>query len=57
MTPETLEMLKTSGEMFVFLFLEISILFIGISYLVGVLQLYIPPEKIKSILASKNGKG
>jgi len=57
MTPETLDMLKTSGEMFVFLFLEISALFIGISYLVGVLQLYIPPEKIKSILASKNGKG
>ena len=57
MTPETLEMLKTSGVMFVFLLLEISALFLSISYLVGVLQHYIPPEKIKNILSSQNGKG
>lgn len=36
---------------------ELTILFLAISYLVGVLQEYIPPEKIESILSSKNGKG
>jgi uncharacterized membrane protein YraQ (UPF0718 family) len=57
MTPETLAMLKDTFEMFVFLATELTILFLAISYLVGVLQLYIPPEKIKSILSSKHGKG
>ena len=57
MTPELLEKLKDSAEMFVFLAVELTVLFLAISYLVGILQEYIPPEKIKSILSSKNGKG
>ncbi|MFC1233351.1 permease [Vibrio sp. F74] len=43
--------------MFAFLAVELTILFLLISYLVGVLQEYIPPEKIQSILSGKNGKG
>ncbi len=57
MTPETLVMIKSTLEMFVYLAVELTILFLAISYLVGVLQEYIPPEKIESILSSKNGRG
>jgi len=44
-------------NMFAFLAVELTILFLLISYIVGVLQEYIPPSKIQSILSSKNGKG
>jgi len=57
MSAETTVMFKQTLEMFVFLAVELTILFLLISYLVGVIQLYIPPEKIKSILSSKHGKG
>lgn len=50
-------MLLDTINMFAFLTVELTLLFLAISYLVGVLQLYIPPEKIQSILSSKNGKG
>lgn len=42
---------------FISLSAELSLLFLGISFLVGLLQHYIPPRKIKNILSSKNGKG
>lgn len=44
-------------EMFVILAIELTILFLVISYLVGVLQFYLPPEKIKHVLSDKNGRG
>lgn len=44
-------------NMFIFLSIELTLLFLAISYFVGFLQLYIPPKKIQSILSSKNGKG
>jgi hypothetical protein len=43
--------------MFTYLLVELTLLFIAISYLVGVLQLYIPPSKIRNVLSSKHGKG
>lgn len=43
--------------MFAFLAVELTLLFLIISYIVGILQEYIPPQKIQSILSSKNGKG
>ncbi len=43
--------------MFAFLATELIILFLAISYIVGVLQEFLTPEKIQSILSSKNGKG
>lgn len=52
-----IETLQSTLGMFAFLAAEITVLFLVISYLVGVLQLYIPPERIRSILSSKNGKG
>lgn len=51
------DMLQDSLNMFVFLAVELTLLFLLISYLVGVLQAYIPPAKIKSLLSGKQGKG
>jgi uncharacterized membrane protein YraQ (UPF0718 family) len=53
----TTEMIFDTLNMFAFLAVELTLLFLLISYLVGVLQEYIPPSKIQSILSSKNGKG
>lgn len=44
-------------NMFVFLAVELTLLFLVISYLVGVLQQYLSPVKIQSILSSQQGKG
>lgn len=53
----TPEMLQQTLNMFAFLAVELTLLFLLIRYLVGVLQLYIPPQKIQSILSAKRGKG
>lgn len=50
-------MVKESLDMFVFLAVELTVLFLAISYLVGVLQQYIPPAKIQSMLSARKGKG
>jgi uncharacterized protein len=50
-------MLTETLNMFVFLAVELTILFLAISYLVGILQEYIPPSKIQSILSGKKGRG
>lgn len=51
------ESIINAMNMFAFLAIELTVLFLAISYLVGVLQHYIPPSKIESLLSSKNGKG
>ncbi len=51
------EMAWQALNMFGFLAVELTLLFLAISYLVGVLQLYIPPQKIQRILSAKNGSG
>ncbi|WP_318412194.1 permease [Photobacterium leiognathi] len=50
-------MLKDTLEMFLFLATELTLLFLLISFLVGVLQSYIPPKKIQQILSGKQGRG
>ncbi|WP_394147260.1 permease [Shewanella atlantica] len=57
MSPEMLTMAREAADMFAFLATELIILFLVISYFVGVLQEFITPEKIQSILSSRNGKG
>ena len=49
--------LENTLNMFAFLAVELTLLFLAISYLVGVLQHYISPEKIQRILSAKHGKG
>jgi len=53
----TYDMFEQALNMFVFLAVELTLLFLIVSYLVGVLQLYLSPAKIQSILSSKHGKG
>jgi uncharacterized membrane protein YraQ (UPF0718 family) len=50
-------MVQESLGMFAFLTVELTVLFLLISYIVGVLQEYIPPSKIQAILSGKNGRG
>lgn len=57
MNADLITMAKEAINMFAFLATELIILFIAISYLVGVLQSFLTPEKIQAILSSKNGKG
>ena len=53
----TSEAVQQALYMFVFLAAELTLLFLLISYAVGVLQSYLPPEKIQKILGAKKGKG
>ena len=51
------ELIQQTLGMFTFLTVELTALFLLISYGVGVLQAYIPPQRIQSILSSQNGRG
>lgn len=51
------QMVADTLHMFAFLAVELTLLFLVISYMVGVLQVYIPSTKIQQILSSKKGKG
>lgn len=57
MNAELLTMANEAFDMFLFLATELIILFLAISYLVGVLQEFVTPEKIQSMLSSRKGKG
>ncbi len=57
MSTEFMLMTKESLDMFVFLATELTLLFLAISYVVGVLQELITPEKIQGMLSSRRGKG
>ncbi|WP_413282404.1 permease [Vibrio sp. MA40-2] len=57
MNPEIATMAKEALDMFVLLATELIILFLVISYIVSFLQEVLTPEKIQSILSSKEGKG
>ncbi|EGU47919.1 hypothetical protein VII00023_06272 [Vibrio ichthyoenteri ATCC 700023] len=57
MSNEMMTMARDALDMFAFLAVELIILFLAISYIVGVLQEFLTPEKIQSILSSRNGKG
>lgn len=50
------QLLDTLG-MFAFLTVELSVLFVGISALVGVLQRHIPPSRMEVLLTSNRGTG
>ncbi|WP_172588166.1 permease [Shewanella xiamenensis] len=57
MNPQLITMLNETVNMFAFLALELTLLFLVISYLVGMLQEFVTPQKVQSILSSRNGKG
>ena len=51
------EQASSALEMFLYLATEISILFLVISFLVGVMNQKLPPEKIRSLLSGRKGRG
>ena len=53
----SIENVESALGMFVFLAFELTLLFLLISYFVGVLQHHIPAEKIRDILSARHGKG
>lgn len=57
MTPEILAAARDAGGMFVFLAIELTALFLIISYAVGLLQEYVSPARIQAVLGSQNGRG
>jgi len=50
-------MVKQTLQMFMFLATELVLLFLLISYLVGVLQSFLTPAKIQALLSARQGKG
>lgn len=58
MTMETfIPMAKDALGFFALTVTELAVLFIGISFIVGVIQEFVPPEKIKSLLSARRGRG
>lgn len=55
MSPETVVNLSKAVSTFIFIFTELTILFLLISFIIGLLQSYIPPEKIQKMLSRKRG--
>ena len=56
-SPQATEMLEESAKMFLQLFLELTFLFLIISYLVAVINQKLSAEKIQRILGSQGGRG
>lgn len=55
--PDTKIMIDNSIDMFITLFLELTFLFIAISYLVAVINQKLSAERIQSLLGAKKGRG
>ncbi len=55
--PDTQRMMMSTLEMFMQLFLELTILFIAISYLVALINQKLPAEKIQKLLGAHQGRG
>lgn len=57
MSFDWIAVLKEAASMFLYLSVELIALFLVISYLVGLLQVLLTPEKIQNLLSSPHGKG
>ena len=55
MNSELLKHLEEAGYFFVFNFIELTILFIGVSFLVEIINLFINPQKVQKVLSSNKG--
>ncbi|MEM2944059.1 MAG: permease [Methanomassiliicoccales archaeon] len=53
---EMIGSLAQAGEFFVIIMLELTLLFLGITFLVGIMQEYVPEEKIKKALGAGKRK-
>lgn len=57
MSPDLAASAQNAVGMFIFLAVELTALFLLISYAVGVLQEFVSPARIQSVLSSRNGRG
>ncbi|WP_261845028.1 permease [Aliamphritea ceti] len=57
LTPEMQVMLQESGLMFLQLFTELTVLFLAISFAVGLINQKLPAEKIQRLLGARSGRG
>lgn len=55
MSENTLEQLSYAGSFFIYNFLELTILFLGVSFLVEIINLFINPSKVQKVLSSNKG--
>ncbi|PHR69321.1 MAG: hypothetical protein COA66_15090 [Arcobacter sp.] len=55
MSQEILNQLYAAGQFFIFGFLELSILFLGVSFLVEILNVFMNPTKVQKVLSSSKG--
>ncbi|MGB1237701.1 MAG: permease [Pseudomonadales bacterium] len=55
--PETQQMLRDSGSMFIQLFTELSVLFLAISFIVALINQKLPAARIQQLLGAKRGRG
>lgn len=53
MSPGFFDSLVSTLSTFIFIFAELTVLFVLISFFIGILQQYIPPEKIKGYLGNR----
>ena len=53
MSPAFFDSLVSTLSTFIFIFAELTVLFVLISFLIGLLQQYIPPEKVKEYLGNR----
>jgi len=55
MSQELSNQLSEAGSFFIYTFIELTILFLGVSFLVEILNLFINPTKIQKIMSSSKG--
>ncbi|MFN2355433.1 MAG: permease [Desulfopila sp.] len=51
------ELVKDTLSFFAFTMVELAVLFVGISFLVGVINEFLPQDKVKRLLSGKGGRG
>lgn len=55
MNQETLNHLNEAGYFFIYNFIELTVLFLGVSFLVEIINLFINPTKVQNVLSSNKG--
>ncbi len=55
MSQELSNQLSEAGSFFIYTFIELTILFLGVSFLVEILNLFINPTKIQKVMSSSKG--
>jgi uncharacterized protein len=55
MNQETLDHLGEAGYFFIYNFIELAVLFLGVSFIVEIINIYLNPTKVQKVLSSNKG--